>query len=74
VLSSVKDRELKFEEIEVSHCNTHTRPPTVERGKVVSRGERSGEDAPQYTIVIWSRKRRHETWSDAQETKGPACM
>ncbi len=51
----------------------------VDRGKVVSR-EREVERrhlrlcVEEYTITNWSYKRRHETWSDTQETKGlSAC-
>jgi hypothetical protein len=27
-----------------------------------------------YIITYWSRRRRHKTWSDAQETKGPESI
>ena len=68
----MKDKELKVEEIEASH----TLGGAVE-GRVQGRGkwrEYTSYSVPQYTITMWSLRRRHETSLDAQETKGPECM
>ena len=69
----MKDKELKLEEIEASQTLGGAWEDRVQgRGKW--RGCTCYSAAEQYTIVIWSHRRRHEAWSDAQETKEPESM
>jgi hypothetical protein len=64
----MKDKELRLEEIEVSHTLGG-----VGEGRVQGRGKWRGytyySDTETYTTPRWSHRRRHETWSDTEETK-----
>ena len=72
----MKDKDIKFEEIETSHTLGGSGERRVQgRGKW--RGYTSYSVAESYTISYWSSRRRHdshETWSDTGKTKGPECM
>ena len=71
----MKDKELKLEEIEVTHTLGGSGENRVHQGREKWRGCIMYSGAEQYTIDIWSRRSRHETWCcDAQETKIPECM
>ena len=59
----MKDKEIRFEEIETSHTLGGTGEDRVQgRGKW--RGFTCYSVAESYIISYWSSRRRHETWSD----------
>ena len=63
----MQDKEIKLEEIEASHTLGRAEEGRVQ-GREKWRGCTCYSAAEQYTIAIWSRRRRHEAWSDTEET------